>query len=486
MAVTSGFFNSVNHDRKYNANQFSTLFEGIINDGVFASIGTSLVVTANAGMNINVGVGRAWFNRTWTDNDAILPLVVPAAEMVLNRIDAVVVEVDTSDAVRLNTIKVVKGIPASVPVNPVMTETATIHQHPLCYIYVGATVTVINQVNITNLVGTVTCPFITGILETMTIEGVTTMLEAEFNTWFDNLKAQLEGNVATNLQNQINDINELKTSTPDVKNIIYETQIGSYMQFCANTSATSLNAAFGAINESLIGNIGKQMAMYAWFMGRDKLAYPYLNLSTKNTLAQIVADIPLKESIVVDSVLLTLILNSPWACSAFFSLASPLSDAVRTTILFDSTLRTLVLNNANARTVLFGQSRPIIVYDKGDEKLTITNGYTAGGNYGGTGTKMATQFLLTGASSGGSGAMSTTLKFLLPNINRCVMNLIENNSSSNYFNLLATQQSAATMGLLITTGLRTITMGTTSVDLSFMTQGSGGRLALDYVAFYCA
>ena len=39
MALTSGFYNSINGDRTYNAEQMSSIFDGIINDGVFASIG---------------------------------------------------------------------------------------------------------------------------------------------------------------------------------------------------------------------------------------------------------------------------------------------------------------------------------------------------------------------------------------------------------------------------------------------------------------
>ena len=38
MSVTSGFYNGLSHDRKYNAVQMSSLFDGIINDGIFQSI----------------------------------------------------------------------------------------------------------------------------------------------------------------------------------------------------------------------------------------------------------------------------------------------------------------------------------------------------------------------------------------------------------------------------------------------------------------
>lgn len=46
MSVTYGFYNSLNGDRKYNAEQVSSLFDGLIIDGVFASIGTAFAVKA--------------------------------------------------------------------------------------------------------------------------------------------------------------------------------------------------------------------------------------------------------------------------------------------------------------------------------------------------------------------------------------------------------------------------------------------------------
>ena len=40
MALTYGFYNSLNGDRKYNAMDISRLFDGLIKDGVFMSIGS--------------------------------------------------------------------------------------------------------------------------------------------------------------------------------------------------------------------------------------------------------------------------------------------------------------------------------------------------------------------------------------------------------------------------------------------------------------
>lgn len=204
MSLTYGFYNSINSDRKYNAQQLSSIFDGIIKDGVFMSIGTSLMVTSGSGMNINVGIGRAWFNKTWTDNDSILPLTVEQSEAVLSRIDAVVLEVNSSDNIRANSIKIIKGTPSTTPVAPTLLSTELIHQYPLSYIAVNDGITSITQGDITNKVGTSECPFITGILETINADTLLTQWGSEFNTWFNNLKDLLTTNAETNIINTIN------------------------------------------------------------------------------------------------------------------------------------------------------------------------------------------------------------------------------------------------------------------------------------------
>lgn len=184
MSVTFGFYNSVNHDRRYNALQMSSIFDGIIRDGIFMSIGTAMIVKAASGMTVNVGEGRAWFDHTWTLNDSELPVKLEASELILNRIDAIVLDVDHRDSVRANSIIAIKGTPASNPVAPTLIRTTDHNQYPLCNIYVKAGVTEITQSNITNLVGTGSCPFITGILESIDIEDLVSQWEAQWNEFY--------------------------------------------------------------------------------------------------------------------------------------------------------------------------------------------------------------------------------------------------------------------------------------------------------------
>lgn len=66
MAITSGFFNSVNGDRVYNAREISMYFDGLISDGVYESVGGKLQVTATGlGMQVTVAAGRAIIDCQW-------------------------------------------------------------------------------------------------------------------------------------------------------------------------------------------------------------------------------------------------------------------------------------------------------------------------------------------------------------------------------------------------------------------------------------
>ncbi|RGC99864.1 hypothetical protein DW194_04505 [Subdoligranulum sp. AM16-9] len=251
MSVTYGFYNSINGDRKYNALEMSSIFDGIIVDGVYMSIGDALNVKSSGGMGITVGTGRAWFNHTWTLNDSVMPLTIESSDVLLNRIDAVVLEVNNDSDVRKNTIKIVKGSPASKPVKPSLIESELVNQHPLAYITIGKGVPSISQSNIENAVGTSACPYVTGVLKGMDIDKLVAQWGAqwaewlssntdaweafmsdntnewksfmaknknewsdlingntsEFETWFEHMKDQLSEDAAGNLQLQVDNLN---------------------------------------------------------------------------------------------------------------------------------------------------------------------------------------------------------------------------------------------------------------------------------------
>lgn len=199
MSVTYGFYNSENGDRKYNSVQMSELFDGLIADGIFATQGGAFVVSANVDMTVLVADGRAWFNHTWTKNDAGLPVVVPLSDLVFDRIDTLVIEVDSET--RMNAVKVISGVPSATPEAPVLINTASLNQYPLADIYVAANVTEITAPDITNRVGTSETPFVTGIIDTIDIDDLLEQWQGEFDEWFDGIKDILDESTAGNLLN---------------------------------------------------------------------------------------------------------------------------------------------------------------------------------------------------------------------------------------------------------------------------------------------
>lgn len=202
MSTTCGFFNSMNKDRRYNATHFGHCFDGIILDGILAAIGDCFVVKAAGGMNITVGSGKAWYLASWLENDADLPMTHAVSDVVLSRYDAVIMEFDTTETVRWNDVKIIQGTASSAPEYPVLAKTKTKVQIPLAYIYIGANSSEISQTDITSVIGKDECPFVTGILQTVTLDTLLGQWEAEldqfvedekdeFEAWFEQMKVDL-------------------------------------------------------------------------------------------------------------------------------------------------------------------------------------------------------------------------------------------------------------------------------------------------------
>lgn len=184
MAFTFGFYNALNHDRRYNAIQVSSIFDGIIKDGIFMSIGGHMNVKATGnGFNIVVESGRAWFNHTWSLLDADYPMVVSPSDVLEDRIDVVVLEVNENVDVRQNFIKIITGTPAEKPTKPALTNNLDIHQYALAYITVPANSVTLTQSNVENAIGLGSTPFVTGILETINIDDLIAQWKSQWSDW---------------------------------------------------------------------------------------------------------------------------------------------------------------------------------------------------------------------------------------------------------------------------------------------------------------
>lgn len=208
MALEYGFYDAMNGDRAYSATQMSEIFEGLITDGVYASVGDKFFTTPGAGMQVIVGTGRAWFDATWNRNKAPLPLDIDQADPAFDRIDSVCIQVYAEDTVRENTLMIVKGNVAVNPEPPIFPATSQrVYWHRLANVRVRAGTTSIRASDIDIRVGSSECPFVTSIVQQTNIDTLFASWDEQFNDWWDTIKAVLDENVATNLQNQITTIN---------------------------------------------------------------------------------------------------------------------------------------------------------------------------------------------------------------------------------------------------------------------------------------
>ena len=193
MALTYGFYNSIEGDRVYDAIQFGRIFDGIIKDGVYATYEKGMMVIASSNpAEVIIQPGRAWFNHTWSYNDANVIFEAPAPEVLLERYDALVLEINEELSSRENSYKWVTGTPSSRPERPTLTNTSTIHQYPLCYVHRYPETTMIYTRDITNMIGTSECPFATGVLEGIDLDAWINQWDDEFHTWENSKKTQFE------------------------------------------------------------------------------------------------------------------------------------------------------------------------------------------------------------------------------------------------------------------------------------------------------
>lgn len=305
MSFASGFFNSVDHDRLYDATDISRLFDGLIRDGIFASIGDCLVVKQSNQMNVTVGTGRAWFNHTWSYNDALYPVTIPPSEILMDRIDAIVLEINSVESVRANSIKLIKGTPASTPTKPALTNTKEVHQYPLAYVKVGKEVTSIRQADIENCVGTSVCPFVTGILEVISIEKLIPQWRdilnrfveentANFNTWMNGEKQDYQAWLTAAKKNitdwQATSKSDYQKWYDSIKNgydqwfatikAAYDANWSTFQQW-ENASQAEFDKWFENMKNKLEGDLGAKLTLETEKLSKEKVS---LIESTKTDL----------------------------------------------------------------------------------------------------------------------------------------------------------------------------------------------------------
>lgn len=300
MTVSSGFFNSVNHDRLYDAEQLSSIFDGIIIDGVYENYGDAFMVTANpdANSSVIIGTGRAWFDHTWTVNDSQFAMQLDPPNELLGRTDAIVLDIDRTQETRKNSIIYIKGSESSPDLPPSFINEDLHKQYPIAYISRPAGPnSVVSQQNITITVGTSVCRVVTGILDAQNLENLWQQLDDEFNTWWDGIKDTLDENTVTNLQNQIDKINEQLNGDSALVGLLEKNIASSFMSanYGLNAKSYTLSISDYTHNGENVGAAqrcdmngcstllpdGKVFMFYTAFDSNDRVSFIISDLYSK-------------------------------------------------------------------------------------------------------------------------------------------------------------------------------------------------------------
>lgn len=186
MSYKSGFFNSINHDRLYNAEDMSNYFEGLVTDGVYESVGNALCVKAGSGMDVTVGTGRALIDCHWLKNSSTLSLTLPPADILNDRTDLVVVKLDKNISAREMTIELLTGASGTLQ------NTDNIKYLTLAKIKVKAGTSGIKQADIEDMRGTNSCRYVCGLIEQISTETLFLQYKAAFEDWFATLSEELK------------------------------------------------------------------------------------------------------------------------------------------------------------------------------------------------------------------------------------------------------------------------------------------------------
>lgn len=194
MELKSGFFNDVNGDRLYNAEDMNRPYSRVISDGVFAfpseeGSSTDFQVVATNSLKIVVKKGFGMFNSHWCENEKDVEMTIPMPNVNFTRIDSIIVRVDES--LRKTTLEYIQGEASASPVAPIITRTSDIMEYRLANITIQANATSITQSNIEDTRPTSECGFISNLLWNSDITTTYSQWKSQFHSWFDDIKETL-------------------------------------------------------------------------------------------------------------------------------------------------------------------------------------------------------------------------------------------------------------------------------------------------------
>lgn len=214
MSERYGFFNAVEtssgvYDRTYNAEDFASYFSKFISNGVFVEPTDGLKVTAQSGLKVTVKAGSAYIDGYYYELTENKTLTIPTNSSSHVQQDSVVIRLDKVN--RKMSLELKQN-------NASVSRTSTIKELQLATIRKSVGVSSFSQSDITDQRPyNEVCGFVTGVVQQISTSDLFSQFTSMFNEWFNGIKGQLSGDVATSLQSQINEINKKIDAMPTIR-----------------------------------------------------------------------------------------------------------------------------------------------------------------------------------------------------------------------------------------------------------------------------
>lgn len=188
--INGGFFDSVNKDRLYTADDMNRPYKRIISEGVFATPqGTPSsdlqVLSAGSGMNIIVKKGEGLLGQKWYENPNDLTITVPSNTNIVPRRDSVILQIDKRTSGRVPNIVYREGTPSSNPQVPPIGTIDNVIERRIANIYVAAGANYIGQDAIVDLRGSSELPWITSLIQQVDTSTLYDQYRVAYQKYYD-------------------------------------------------------------------------------------------------------------------------------------------------------------------------------------------------------------------------------------------------------------------------------------------------------------
>ena len=214
-----GFFNydesvlesTGKYDRQYTAEDFAKYFALFVGNGVFANPASQLMVkiaaTKQTPYNVTVEPGWAFINGYWYHLQQKATLTIPVNTSAQTKYQRVVVRYN--NITREIGLAIVEA--AGATLSP--TRNDAIYDLVLAQVTVKSNASTLSASDVKDLrPNSKYCGYVAGAINQIDAGTLYDNLTEQFNVWFESVKNQLDGDIATNLQKQIGSLENLNTT----------------------------------------------------------------------------------------------------------------------------------------------------------------------------------------------------------------------------------------------------------------------------------